>query len=115
MNIIRNIDGKMVEIPLEPKEMKQAFYEYGLQNRETVRELKEDQSVTYRHLSEKEEELEKICHKNGRSLKICGDGSYETADLYDGCDWQRFDSYEEALEWENGYSPVFRRDESLTL
>lgn len=113
MNIVRTIDGKRVEISLDPEELKQAFFEYGSQNREAENELKED-AVIYRHLSEKDEELERICNRNGRSLKIFGDGSYETADLSDGCDWQRFSNYEEALEWESGYIPAFSDDEALT-
>ncbi|MBR3346781.1 MAG: hypothetical protein IKG37_06840 [Solobacterium sp.] len=48
-------------------------------------------------------ELEELCTRNGRVLRTYSNGDFETFDMYDGCDWQRFKSYEECLEWEKGY------------
>ena len=48
-------------------------------------------------------ELEELCTRNGRVLRTYSNGDFETFDMYDGCDWQRFKCYEECLEWEKGY------------
>ena len=48
-------------------------------------------------------ELEELCTRNGRVLRTYSNGEFETFDRYDGCDWQRFKSYDECLEWEKGY------------
>lgn len=48
-------------------------------------------------------ELEELCTRNGRVLRTYSNGDFETFNMYDGCDWQRFKSYEECLEWEKGY------------
>ena len=48
-------------------------------------------------------ELEELCTRNGRVLRTYSNGDFATFDMYDGCDWQRFKSYEECLEWEKGY------------
>lgn len=48
-------------------------------------------------------ELEELCTRNGRVLRTYSNGDFETFDMYDGCDWQRFKSYEECLEWEKEY------------
>ena len=48
-------------------------------------------------------ELEELCTRNGRVLRTYSNGDFETFDMYDGWDWQRFKSYEECLEWEKGY------------
>ena len=48
-------------------------------------------------------ELEELCTRNCRVLRTYSNGDFETFDMYDGCDWQRFKSYEECLEWEKGY------------
>ena len=61
------------------------------------------------------EELEELCKRNGRALRTYSNGDYETFDMYDGCDWQRFKSYEECLEWEKGYLTSSIRESDLTL
>ena len=59
-------------------------------------------------------ELEELCLKNGRVLRTYSNGDFETFDMYDGCDWQRFKSYEECLEWEKGYQYDAINDYGLT-
>lgn len=48
--------------------------------------------------------LQKLCDINGRSLRVRTDGHLETADLYDYCDRQVFETVAEAIEWESGYT-----------
>ena len=60
-------------------------------------------------------ELEELCRKNGRILRTYSNGDYETFDQYDGCDWKRFKSYEECLEWERGYLRASFKSSDFTL
>ena len=60
-------------------------------------------------------ELEELCRRNGRVLRTYSNGDFETFDMYDGCDWQRFKSYEECLEWEKGYLTNTFGDDGFTL
>ena len=46
---------------------------------------------------------------------LCQTNAYIDAASVDGCDWQRFKSYEECLEWEKGYLTSSIRESDLTL
>ncbi|MBQ1296457.1 hypothetical protein [Anaerolactibacter massiliensis] len=59
--------------------------------------------------------LQDLCDVNGRSLRIRNDGYLETADIYDGCDRQMFQTVEEAIRWEAGYIRAREYIESLCM
>ena len=54
--------------------------------------------------------LQDLCDVNGRN-----DGFLETADIYDGCDRQLFQTVEEAIQWEAGYIRAREYIESLCM
>ena len=59
--------------------------------------------------------LQDLCDVNGRSLRIRNDGFLETADIYDGCDRQQFQTVEEDIRWEAGYIRAREYIESLCM
>ncbi len=54
-------------------------------------------------MDETEEYLRELCNRNGRVCNYTDDDLIVTYDKYSGTDAQYFETYEEAIKWEEGY------------
>ena len=57
--------------------------------------------------------LRELCEVNGREIGIRADGNLETFDKYDFGDRQIFESVEEAIDWEHGYTTAIEYEHSI--
>lgn len=48
--------------------------------------------------------IEELVKQNGRYVEYMKDGTIITADIFEGTDGHRFETIEDAIEWELGYN-----------